>query len=168
MNKKKKIDISKVDDNLDLELIDVMIDHIVINPDKRVYVTLLDDEERQAGIELNPYEASILSFVHKELHKNSHIQTMHQLFVKSLDFSKSKIEEVAIESKVGDIIYCSLKIVDNNYNRIFTIVSIADGLILSEITKAPLKVISNVWKQMDEIDEWDYEDYIVDFDPDEE
>ena len=61
-----------------------------------------------------------------------------------------------------------MKIVDNNYNRIFTIVSIADGLILSEITKAPLKVISNVWKQMDEIDEWDYEDYIVDFDPDEE
>jgi bifunctional DNase/RNase len=165
--KEKKLDLSNVNDSLDLELLPVEIDHIVVNPDKRVYVVLAN-EDRQNGVELNPFEASHLSFVHKGLHKNSHIQTMHQLYVKTLDVINSKIEDVVIESKVGDVIYCSVKIVDANHNRYFTIVSLADGLILSKITESPIHVISNVWSDMDPIDEWDYEDYILDFDDDEE
>jgi bifunctional DNase/RNase len=152
---------------MNLELVRVEIDHIVSNPDKRVYV-ILTDGNRQSGAELNPYEASILSFVHKGLHKNSHIQTMHQLFVKTLQQVKSSIENVVIESKVGDVTYCSLKIVDTNHNRYFTIVSLADGLILAEITNSPIFAIANVWDDLDSIDEWDYEDYIVDFDDDDE
>ena len=167
MINKKKIDLSEIDNSLDLELLPVEIDHIVVNPDKRVYVVLAN-EDRQNGVELNPFEASHLSFVHKGLHKNSHIQTMHQLYVKTLDQIKTKIESVVIESKVGDVIYCSLKIVDSNHNRFFTIVSLADGLILSKIAESPIHVIGNVWDEMDPIDEWDYEDYILDFDEDDE
>ena len=167
MINKKKIDLSEVDNSLDLELLPVEIDHIVVNPDKRVYVVLAN-EDRQNGVELNPFEASHLSFVHKGLHKNSHIQTMHQLYVKTLEQIKTKIESVVIESKVGDVIYCSLKMVDSNHNRFFTIVSLADGLILSKIAESPIHVIGNVWDDMDPIDEWDYEDYILDFDEDDE
>jgi bifunctional DNase/RNase len=119
-------------------------------------------------VELNPFEASHLSFVHKGLQKNSHIQTLHQLYVKTLDQINSKIESVVIESKVGDVIYCSIKIVDKNHNRFFTIVSLADGLILSKIAESPIHVVSNVWADMDPIDEWDYEDYILDFDEDDD
>lgn len=162
MINKKKIDLSEIDNSLNLELLPVEIDHIVVNPDKRVYVVLAN-EDRQNGVELNPFEASHLSFVHKGLHKNSHIQTMHQLYVKTLDQIKTKIESVIIESKVGDVIYCSLKMVDSNHNRFFTIVSLADGLILSKIAESPIHVIGNVWEDMDPIDEWDYEDYILDF-----
>ena len=167
MINKKKIDLSEIDNSLDLELLPVEIDHIVVNPDKRVYVVLAN-EDRQNGVELNPFEASHLSFVHKGLHKNSHIQTMHQLYVKTLEQIKTKIESVVIESKVGDVIYCSLKMVDSNHNRFFTIVSLADGLILSKIAESPIHVIGNVWDDMDPIDEWDYEDYILDFDEDDE
>lgn len=167
MINKKKIDLSEVDNSLDLELLPVEIDHIVVNPDKRVYVVLAN-EDRQNGVELNPFEASHLSFVHKGLHKNSHIQTMHQLYVKTLEQIKTKIESVVIESKVGDVIYCSLKMVDSNHNRFFTIVSLADGLILSKIAESPIHVIGNVWDDMDPIDEWDYEDYILDFEDEED
>jgi bifunctional DNase/RNase len=167
MINKKKIDLSEVDDSLNLELLPVEIDHIVVNPDKRVYVVLAN-EDRQNGVELNPFEASHLSFVHKGLHKNSHIQTMHQLYVKTLDQIKTKIENVVIESKVGDVIYCSIKLVDSNYNRFFTIVSLADGLILAKIAESPIHVIGNVWEDMDPIDEWDYEDYILDFEDDDD
>ena len=167
MTNKKNFDLSGLDDSMDLELLTVEIDHIVINPDRTVYV-VLTDEERKNGVELNPFEASHLSFVHKGLHKNSHIQTLHQLYVKTLEQIDSKIESVVIESKVGDVIYCSIKIVDRNHNRIFTIVSLADGLILSKIAESPIHVISKVWTDMDPIDEWDYEDFILDFDEDDE
>ena len=167
MINKKKIDLSEIDNSLDLELLPVEIDHIVVNPDKRVYVVLAN-EDRQNGVELNPFEASHLSFVHKGLHKNSHIQTMHQLYVKTLEQIKTKIESVVIESKVGDVIYCSLKMVDSSHNRFFTIVSLADGLILSKIAESPIQVIGNVWDDMDPIDEWDYEDYILDFEDEED
>ena len=55
--KEKKLDLSNVNDSLDLELLPVEIDHIVVNPDKRVYVVLAN-EDRQNGVELNPFEAS--------------------------------------------------------------------------------------------------------------
>lgn len=167
MNNKKKIILSDLDQSSNFELLPVEIDHIVVNPDKRVYVVLVN-EDRQNGVELNPFEASHLSFVHKGLHKNSHIQTMHQLYVKTLEQIRTKIENVVIESKVGDVIYCSVKLVDINHNRFFTIVSLADGLILSKIAESPIQVVGNVWDDMDPIDEWDYEDYILDFENDDE
>ena len=74
------------------------------------------------------------------------------------------IEEVVIESKVGDVIYCTAKILDSKHDRTFTVLSLVDGLILSLISKAPIFIIKNVWEKMEEFDEdWDYEDYIVDF-----
>ena len=65
MTNKKNFDLSGLDDSMDLELLPVEIDHIVVNPDKRVYV-VLTDEERQNGVELNPFEASHLSFYFQE------------------------------------------------------------------------------------------------------
>ena len=79
-----------------------------------------------------------------------------------------KIEEIVIESKVGDVIYCTLKMIDNKNNRAYNILSLSDGIILSRITNCPFKSWANVWDIFDEIDEWDYEDYIVDIYPDED
>ena len=163
----KKIDNSSIRDDYDYNNIPIDIDHIVVNPDKRVYVVLTDGE-RQAGLELTNFEASLLSFVHKELHKNSHINTIHQLFIKLLTQIHTKIESVCIESKVGDVIYASLKTVDEKHNRACTITSLSDGLILACIANAPIYAVNNVWKNMDHIDEWDYEEYIFDFDPEED
>ena len=65
-------------------------------------------------------------------------------------------------------IYCSVKMTDSSLNESFSVVSLVDGLIISAITKKPLLAINNVWQAMDEIDEWDYEEFILDFDPDDE
>ena len=110
----------------------------------------------------------MLSFVHKVLHNNSHIHTIHQLYVKALKQFKVEVDQIAIESKVGDVIYCSVKMTDSSLNESFSVVSLVDGLIISAITKKPLLAINNVWQAMDEIDEWDYEEFILDFDPDDE
>lgn len=163
----KKINSSSIRDDHDYNNISIEIDHIVVNPDKRVYV-ILTDGERQAGLEITNFEASMLSFVHKELHKNSHINTIHQLFVKLLHQIHTKVESVCIESKVGDVVYASMKTVDEKHNRAFSITSLVDGLILACIENAPIFAVNNVWKHMDEIDEWDYEEYIFDYDPEED
>ena len=80
---KKKININDVNKDYNFNLTYIDLDHIVVNPDKRVYVVLTDGE-RQSGFEINSYEGSMLSFVHKGLHNNSHIHTIHQLYIKAL------------------------------------------------------------------------------------
>jgi hypothetical protein len=164
---KKKIDINNVSKDYNFSLKYLELDHIVVNPDKRVYVVLTDGE-RESGVEINSYEASMLSFVHKGLHNNSHIHTIHQLYVKTLKHFKVEVDQIVIESKVGDVIYCSVKMTDSSLNESFSVVSLTDGLIISAITKKPLLAINEVWQAMDEIDEWDYEEFIMDFDPDDE
>lgn len=162
----KNIKVSELDQDINFEKIKIKIHQIVVNPDNRVFVILIDENERQAGLELNSYEASMLSFVHQGFHKYSHINTIHQLYVKFLENMKTKIEEIDVESKVDDIIYCTLRFVDKNYNRAYAVVSIADALILSRINDCPLYVIKNTWEDFDMIDDWDYEDFIVDFEKD--
>lgn len=164
---KKKININDVNNDCNFSLTYIDLDHIVVNPDKRVYVVLTDGE-RQSGFEINSYEGSMLSFVHKGLHNNSHIHTIHQLYIKALKQFSVEVEQIVIESKVGDVVYCSVKMIDSKLNESFSVVTLVDGLIISEITKKPLLAVDNVWQAMDEIDEWDYEEFIVDIDPDDE
>ena len=155
------IDNLRNDDGYDK--LSIELESLVSNVDKRVYA-IFEVNGDNTLMEINAYEASMLSFVYKGLHLNSHIQTIHQIFVKYLLQSSMTIEEVVIESKVGDVIYCTAKILDNKHDRTFTVLSLVDGLILSLISKAPIFVIKNVWEQMEEFDEdWDYEDFIVDF-----
>lgn len=150
------------------EKLPIEVESLVSNIDKRVYIIFVVDDKKTL-MEVNPYEASMLAFVYKGLYLNSHIQTIHQLFVKYLEYSKFEIEELVVESKVGDVIYCTAKIIDQKLNRSFTVLSLVDGIILSIISKAPIYIIKNVWQQMEEFDEdWDYEEYIVDFEDDDD
>ena len=157
----------KIDQKDNYELIRLKIEHIIINPDQRVYL-ILDSEDKQSLIELNSFEASMLSFVYKGLHKNSHIQIIHQLYLNFMKIHSTNLEQVVIESKVGDVIYSTLKLCDKKFNRTFTVTSLVDGIILSVITECPLFIVKKVWDDMDEVDEWDYENYIVDYEDDED
>lgn len=165
---KINIDKSQIRDDLSIKLIDIKLEHIVINADKRVYAVMIDNDERKNAIELNAYEGSMLSFVHKGLFKNSHINTIHQLFLKFLENNETFVKEIVIESKIGDIIYCSIKFQDKNLNEFFSVVTLSDALILHRLSNCKFFAIENVWEEMDELDDWDYEDYIVDLDPDED
>jgi bifunctional DNase/RNase len=158
----KKINSSSIRDDYDYNNIPIEIDHIVVNPDKRVYV-ILTDGERQAGLEITSFEASMLSFVHKELHKNSHINTIHQLFVKFINDQNTKIESIYLESKVGDIIYASIHFVDNKHRRYYSVCSLIDALILSLINKTQLYVVKNAWEKIDSFDDWQYDEFIIDW-----
>ena len=73
----------ETDDNFDIIIIEV--DQIASDVSNRVFALLIDDEERKCMVELNSYEASMLSFVMKDLHKNSHIQTIYQILLRNIN-----------------------------------------------------------------------------------
>jgi bifunctional DNase/RNase len=130
----KKIKVSKLNNIENLELVPVKLEHILISPDNHTFALIVGDD-KDIAIPLNSYEGSMLSFVFKGLHKNSHINTIHQLFVKFINDQNTKIESIYIESKVGDIIYASIHFVDNKHRRFYSISSLIDALILYIINK---------------------------------
>ena len=68
-------------------MIQTDLEHVVINPDKRVFAFIKGEDNRRIGIEINSFEATMLVFAHKKLFLNSHINTIYQLFIKSLALS---------------------------------------------------------------------------------
>jgi len=158
----KKIKVSKINQIDDLELIPVKLEHILISPVNHSYA-LITGDDKDIAIPLNSYEGSMLSFVFKGLHKSSHINTIHQLFFKFITDHNTKIESIYLESKVGDIIYASIHFVDNKHRRFYSICSLVDALILSLINKTQLYVVKNAWDKIDSFDDWQYDEYIIDW-----
>ena len=158
----KKIKVSKLSNIDNLELIPVKLEHILISPDNRTFALIAGDD-KDIAIPLNSYEGSMLSFVFKGLHKSSHINTIHQLFVKFINDQHTKIESIYLESKVGDIIYASIHFVDNKHRRFYSISTLIDALILSLINKTQIYVVKNAWDKIDSFDDWQYDEFIIDW-----
>jgi len=158
----KKIKSTKLSSVDNLELIPVKLEHILISPDNHTFALIAADD-KDIAIPLNSYEGSMLSFVFKGLHKNSHINTIHQLFVKFINDQNTKIESIYLESKVGDIIYASIHFVDNKHRRYYSVCSLIDALILSLINKTQLYVVKNAWEKIDSFDDWQYDEFIIDW-----
>ena len=158
----KKIKTAKLNNIDNLELIPVKLEHILISPDNHTFALIAADD-KDIAVPLNSYEGSMLSFVFKGLHKNSHINTIHQLFVKFINDQNTKIESIYLESKVGDIIYASIHFVDNKHRRYYSVCSLIDALILSLINKTQLYVVKNAWEKIDSFDDWQYDEFIIDW-----
>jgi len=161
------IDFDQLNNPEDLSTVIVELESIASDPNQRVYVIITDDDKK-CMYELNSYEASMMSFVFKGLHKHSHIQTIYQIFIKYLKLQNVDIDKIIVESKVGDVVYATITLVDESHQRTFTVVSFADAMILSLMTNRPLQIITKVWDEMDDFEDWDYENYLMDYDEDED
>lgn len=64
--------------------------------------------------------------------------------------------------------YATITLVDQKHDRIFSVISLADAMILSLMSNRPLQAVKKVWEEMDEFDEWDYEYFTLDDDEDED
>ena len=77
--------------------------------------------------------------------------------------NNSSIEKVVLESKVGDILYCTLHYIDSKHRRYYSVCSIVDGLIMSILNKLNFYVVKETWDKIDPYDDWNYEEFIVDW-----
>jgi hypothetical protein len=161
-SKKITVKAKNLNDIEELSLLRVDLQHILISPESKMYA-LLEGDDKDVAIILNAYEGSMLSFFFKSLHKNSHIHTIYQIFNKHLKDNNSSIEKVVLESKVGDILYCTLHYIDSKHRRYYSVCSIVDGLIMSILNKLNFYVVKETWDKIDPYDDWNYEEFIVDW-----
>ena len=158
----KKIDRNNIHNDDRYENIPILLDKVVVNPEGRVYI-VLSAGEKKGACESASYEASILNFVIKEYHTNSHVLIVHQMFMRLLNHYSSKVESICIENKVGDVIYSSMKFSDHHKNDYYSVCSLVDSLIFSLLSQTDLFILRYVWDNMDELDEdWDFESFISD------
>jgi hypothetical protein len=58
-----------------------------------------------------------------------------------------------------------VKFLDKNLNNFYLIMSLCDGIILSILSQTNLKIVFDVWDNMEPLDEdWDYENFMFDDD----
>ncbi len=146
----------------DLAIVPVQVSRIMISPNNGGIVILMTPD-KEVALPLSSSEGTLMSFIQGGLAEHSHIHTMPQMYVRLLSDMGAKIESVTLESKVGDVIYASIRMVDRKHKRFWSLCSHGDGLILALLTKCPLGVVQAVWEKLDNFDDWPFESQTIYF-----
>ena len=159
--------IEQANDASDLAIVPVQVSRIMISPTNGGIV-ILTTPDKEVALPLSSSEGTLMGFIQGGLAANSHIQTLPQMYIRLLKEMGSSIESVTLESKIGDVIYASIRIVNRKHKRFWSLCSHGDGLILSMLAKCPLGVVGSVWDKLDPFDDWPYESQIIDFEMDDD
>jgi hypothetical protein len=164
---KKTIPAKRVKSSSELEIVPVYLSRVMINPNVGG-IAVLTADDKEVALPLSSSEGTMISFVHRGLAENSHIHTLPQMYIRLLQDIGTAIESVTLESKVGDVIYASIKLVDRKHRRFWSICSYADGLILAILSKSSLRVVKALWDTLEDFNDWPYENHMISFDQDDE
>ena len=99
--------------------------------------------------------------------KNSHIPTIWDLYLASETGKGSTLKSAIIEAKRGDVFYARLFWETKTGMPYYNPIGITDALILSAKSGASLKIVRQVFNEMDALDdikEWPYDQEIIDMD----
>ena len=118
--------IEQANDADDLAIIPVQVSRIMISQTNGCIV-ILSTPDQEVALPLSSSEGSLMTFIQGGLASNSHIQTMPQMYIRLLKEMGASIESVALESKIGDVIYASLRIVNRKHKRFWSLCSHGDG-----------------------------------------
>lgn len=116
------------------------------------YIVGLAVEEEVYAIELNSYDATLLTFVQWDCAQYSHIHIIHQILLKFQESAGFILEKIIIEAKHGDVFYCRLQWSKNN-NKVYSVISIGDALILHSLSKKPMWITQFVVGQLEKYEE---------------
>jgi hypothetical protein len=147
----------------ELETIPVHLSRVIVSPSVGA-IAILASDDKEVGLPLSASEGAMMNFVHRGLAEDAHIPTLPQMYLRLLKDIGTTIESVTLESKVGDVIYASVRLVDRKHRRFWSICSCADGLILAVLSKSSLGVVKTVWDALDDFSDWPYENFMISFD----
>lgn len=159
----KTIPVNRVKPSSELEIIPVHLARIMVNPNVGG-IAVLTSDDKEAALPLSTSEGTMMSFIHSGLAESAHIQTLPQMYVRLLKDIGTTVESVTFESKVGDVIYASVRLVDRKHRRFWSICSYSDGLTLAILSKASLGVVKSVWDALEDFNDWPYENHMISFD----
>ena len=151
----------------DLEIIPLELSRVMVNPSSGS-IAVVQSDDKEVAFPLSVSDGTIMSFIHRGLSDRAHIQTIHQMYIKLLKSLEMNIESVIFESKVGDIGYASVCIVNKTHTRIWHICSYADGIILASLAQCSLGAVKTLWESFDDFNDWPYENHMVSLDDDDD
>ena len=146
----------------DLELIEVSFYKVTVDQQEGQAVGLYTGPDKIIGIDFNSIEGTMLTFVVSGCYENSHLRTIYQLYLETMELVKFSLEKVVIESVKGDMIYARLHWIDHKGRKIFKVCSAGDASVLALMSDAKIYVIKSVYDQMEDFSDYDQnlqEDY---------
>ncbi len=146
----------------DLELIEVSFYKVTVDQQEGQAVGLYTGPDKIIGIDFNSIEGTMLTFVVSGCYENSHLRTIYQLYLETMELVKFNLEKVVIESVKGDMIYARLHWIDHKDRKIFKVCSAGDASVLALMSDAKIYVVKSVYDQMEDFSDYDQnlqEDY---------
>lgn len=156
---KKKIDLSKMkqlNTPSELEKIPLRFGKLLYHPPTEQIVIVLETDDKSIAYPLSEFEGAMASFVFLGCALNSHIKTIHQMYLSLLEETGSSLESGIIEAKHGDIFYSTLEFRDKNDRKFRTITSFSDAVILTALASAELFILKKVVDEIEDFKDWTY------------
>jgi len=147
-----------------LECLDIDLTQILIDSSDNSMYAVMESNKKEVLFHLNAYEGTMLTFVKSGCGEHSHIKTIYQLYLETMQLIKCELIKVVIEVKCGDVIYSRLIWKDRKDRTIYSMCSVGDALILAIMSNAPIQIIKKVLNALDDIsnDETNYRNDIID------
>ena len=139
----------------DLELIELSFYKVTVDQQEGQAVGLYTGPDKVVGIDFNSIEGTMLTFVVSGCYENSHLRTIYQLYLETMELVKFELEKVVIESIRGDMIYARLHWIDSKNRKIFKVCSAGDASVLAIMADAQIFVVKSVYDQMEDFTEYD-------------
>jgi len=164
---KKRLDIAQLKElhtPSELERVILKFGKLLYNPPTGEIVLLMETDEKTIAHPLSEFEGAMASFVFLGCALNSHIKTIHQMYLALLDEIGSTLEFGVIEAKHGDVFYATLEFKDKRGKRYRTLSSFADAVMLTSLSGANLYILQKVVNEIEDFKDWTYFQEIVDQD----
>lgn len=141
----------------DLDLIEVSFYKVTVDPQEGQAVGLYTGPDKILGFDFNSIEGTMLTFVVSGCHENSHLRTIYQLYLETMELVKFQLEKVVIESVKGDMIYARLHWIDHKGRKIFKVCSAGDATVLALMADANIYVVKSIYEKLEDFTEYDNE-----------
>lgn len=161
----KKIDLTKLD-NLntpaELERVKLHYNKLLYHSQTGQVVMVLDTDDKTIACPLSDFEGAMASFVFLGCSMNSHIKTIHQMYLDLIEETGSYLESAVIEAKHGDMFYATLEFRDKRERKFRTLASFADAVILATLASVDVFILKKVIDATDDFKDWTYLQEIID------
>lgn len=141
----------------DLELYDLEFYKLTVDTQEGQALVLLTANDKMVGIELNGIEGTMFTFAASGCLDNSHLRTIYQMYLDTMQMVQFKLIQAVIESKKGDMLYARMHWKDHKGRTIYKVCSAGDGLVLANMTEAPIKITKIALEQMDDYSNFENE-----------
>lgn len=167
IKKASSLPMSKLQSPSELERILLSYNKILYQQGSNEIILVMDTDDKTIAFTLADFEGAMASFIYLGCAVNSHIKTIHQMYLALLEEHESSLESAVIESMQGDVVYVTLEFKNKKGHKYRTLSSFADAVMLTALAGVNIYILKKVLDEFDDFKELTYYREIIDQDDDE-